>query len=102
MYSIWLLSLFLDCRGPLLWRGLGRGWSLNVFAITTWRQRTLIRRAALRGWRRTLDVLLPWTYLPWLCLPSLLSRCRRSLYSVPLKVLADCRFTRLVTVMPAA
>ena len=85
-----LLPLFLYCRASLLRRGLVR-WL-----------RALVSRSALLARRRTLDILLSWAFHPRLFLPSPLSRCGRSLFFLLLKVLADYRVTRLVTVILAA
>jgi hypothetical protein len=90
--SPWLLPLILDCRASLLRRGL-----------VLW-LRPLVSRPALLGRPRTLDILLmlPRTSHPRLFLPSPLSGCGRSLFSLLLKVLADYRVTRLVAVLLAA
>jgi hypothetical protein len=93
--------LTLVCRASLLGRGLDLAWSLNVFATPVlWLRVGTDRNALLRS--RTLDFLLLWTSRLGCFLPSPLSRYGRLLSCLLFKMLADYRFTRLVTVMLAA
>ena len=86
----WLLPLL------LYYRAARKGWGGGRW-LRAWGSRTAL---LARCW--TLGILLPWTSRRRLFLPSSLRRGGRSVCSLLLKVLADDRVTRLVTIMLAA